>query len=502
MMVAPSVTVEQKISLAQLLPECAAEVAHINVEGLQLDSRAVGKGDLFFAVPGSQADGRLFIDSAIAQGAVAVLVEAKDQAEKITAHQQTPIIPVELLTEKISAIAGRFYHDPSAHLSIIGVTGTNGKTTTTQFIAQALSLMNVACGVMGTVGVGLSGSLIPLLNTTPNAIDVQRYLAQLLQKGAKAVAMEVSSHGLDQHRVDSVRFHTALFTNLSRDHLDYHVTMQAYGQAKAKLFLHAELQRAVINFDDDFGLTLASGISQKIPTYTYSVLSSKANIYAKNVILNEQGIRATVVTPWGEGELISPLLGQFNLSNLLGVLSVLCSYGYELNQILDVLSVLKPIVGRMQHLGGDDKPLVVVDYAHSPDALQNVLITLRAHCVGKLWCVFGCGGDRDTGKRPLMGSVSESYADVVVLTNDNPRFEESESIISQILEGIKNKNNIFIKSDRAEAIAFAIAQADVNDVILIAGKGHEQYQEIKDIKTPFSDVTHAQAALRIKGVTK
>jgi UDP-N-acetylmuramoyl-L-alanyl-D-glutamate--2,6-diaminopimelate ligase len=502
-MIASPIVTPQKISLAQLLPECAFDFAHIDVEGLQLDSRAVNKGDVFLALPGIHVDGRFYIDSAIAQGAAAVLVESKNEIEKITLHQQTPIIPVKSLTKKISAIAGDFYKNPSAHLSVIGVTGTNGKTTTTQFIAQALSLMNVTCGVMGTVGVGLPDALAPLSQTTPNAIDVQRYLAQLLQEGAKAVAMEVSSHGLDQHRVDGVQFHTALFTNLSRDHLDYHLTMEAYGQAKEKLFLHTELQRAVINFDDEFGLALATRIAPHIPTYTYSVLSSKADIYAKNTLFDERGIRATVVTPWGEGELISPLLGEFNLSNLLGVLSVLCSYGYELNQGLDVLSKLTSVVGRMQRLGGKDaQPLIIVDYAHTPDALRNVLTTLRDHCAGKLWCVFGCGGDRDMGKRSLMGSMSESYADVIIITDDNPRFEKSDKIISQILDGIKNKQDVVVKGNRAEAIAYAVACADVNDVVLIAGKGHEQYQEVSGIKTPFSDVIHAQAALEKRGTKK
>lgn len=501
-MIASSIVVSQKISLAQLLPECAVDFAHIDVEGLQLDSRAVNKGDVFFALPGLHVDGRLYIDSAIAQGAAAVLIESKNEIEKITLQEQTPIIPVKSLTEKISTIAGHFYHNPSANLSVIGVTGTNGKTTTTQFIAQALSLMNVTCGVMGTVGVGLLGALTPLSHTTPNAIDVQCYLAQLLKEGAKVVAMEVSSHGLDQHRVDGVQFHTAVFTNLSRDHLDYHQNMEAYGQAKEKLFLHTELQRAVINYDDEFGLTLAARISSKIPTYTYSVLSSKADIYAKNTFFDEQGIRTTVVTPWGEGELISPLLGQFNLSNLLSVLSVLCSYGYELNQGLDVLSKLTSVVGRMQRLGGDEQPLVIVDYAHTPDALRNVLATLRDHCAGKLWCVFGCGGDRDVGKRSLMGDISEAYADMIIITDDNPRFEESQKIINQILLGIKNQKNALIKANRAEAIAYAISQASADDVVLIAGKGHEQYQEVSGIKTPFSDVTHAQAALEKRGTKK
>lgn len=494
-MLTSSATVQQKISLTHLLSDYADLIPSVSVEGLQLDSRSVNKGDLFFALPGTKTDGRLFIDSAIAQGAVAVLVDEKNK-EEISYQQSIPIIKIKLLNEKISTIAGRFYHQPSAQLSVIGVTGTNGKTTTTQFIAQALSLMNVPCGVMGTLGVGLAGVLTPLSHTTPNAIDVQRYLAQLLQQGARAVAMEVSSHGLAQHRVDGVQFHTALFTNLSRDHLDYHVTMKDYGKAKERLFLHPELQRAVINFDDEFGLALAATLAQRIPTYTYSVSSNEANIFAKNTILNERGIRTTVVTPWGEGELISPLLGQFNLSNLLGVLCVLCSYGFELNQSLDALSKLTCVIGRMQRVGGDDQPLVVIDYAHSPDALQKVLTTLREHCAGKLWCVFGCGGDRDAGKRPIMGSVSETFADVVVLTSDNPRFEESEKIIEQIAIGIKNRNAVIVKANRAEAIVYAISHADVNDVILVAGKGHEPYQEIQGIKIPFSDVTHAQLALQ------
>lgn len=495
----PLLSAHQKMSLSSLLPECL-DGASIFVDGLQLDSRLIAKGDLFFALPGARADGRAFVNAAIDQGAVAVLTDKKNKDEKINNYKNIPIIPIDSLAEKISEIAARFYQEPSAHLSVIGVTGTNGKTTTSQFIAEALSLMGMSSGVIGTLGVGLFGALAPSSHTTPSAIDVQRYLAQLLQQGAKAVVMEVSSHGLDQHRVDAVQFHTALFTNLTRDHLDYHLTMQAYGQAKEKLFLHSELQRAVINFDDEFGKVLAEKTAHHIPTYTYSLLSSKADIYAKNVTFDAQGIRATIVTPWGEGELMSSLLGRFNLSNLLGVLSVLCSYGYELNQSLDVLSRLSPVAGRMQRLGGGHQPLVVIDYAHSPDALQNVLTTLREHCHGKLWCVFGCGGDRDAGKRPLMGAISELFADVVVITDDNPRFEDARKIVDAILAGIKNQTTVKVEQDRGRAIHYAIAEASADDVILIAGKGHEQYQELQGVKTPFSDLTHAQAALHDRGM--
>lgn len=486
--------VSQKTSLSYLLPE-RSDLPSIVISGLQLDSRMVSEGDLFFALPGAHVDGRSFIDAAIAQGAVAVLVDQQYEDNSIKKYNHVPLISVDHLNEKVSEIAARFFQQPSDHLSVIGVTGTNGKTTTSQFIAEALSLMGITSGVIGTIGIGLFGALSPSSHTTPNAIDVQRHLAQLLKQGAKAVVMEVSSHGLDQHRVDAVKFHTALFTNLTRDHLDYHITMDAYGKAKEKLFLHTELQRAVINFDDDFGKALAQRTAQHIPTYTYSTSSSEADISAKHIIFNEQGIRATIVTPWGEGELISSLLGRFNLSNLLGVLSVLCSYGYELNQSLDVISRLSPVLGRMQRLGGGNKPLVVVDYAHTPDALQNVITTLREQCHGKIWCVFGCGGDRDVGKRSLMGSIGGRYADYVVITDDNPRFEDSKKIIEDVLLGIKNKEKITVNKNREEAINYAIAHAAVVDVVLIAGKGHETYQDIQGIKNPFSDVICAQKAL-------
>lgn len=490
-----------KPSLSSLLLDFNVEAPSIFVEGLQLDSRAIKKGDLFFALKGTKTDGRQFIDTAIDQGAVAVLIEPTSEDERIVYFKDIPIIPVPFLAKKISTIASRFYHQPSAHLSVLGVTGTNGKTTTSQFIAQALSMLGVTCGVIGTIGVGLIGKLVSSTHTTPSAIEVQRLLAELLQQGAKAVVMEVSSHGLDQYRVESVNFHTALFTNLTRDHLDYHVTMEAYGAAKEKLFLHPELQRAVINFDDQFGQTLAKKISMQIPTYTYSTLSNDADISAHNIVFDEQGVRATVKTPWGEGALISPLLGRFNLSNLLGVLSVLCSYGYELNKILDVLSQLQSVVGRMQRLGGGAQPLIVIDYAHTPDALKNVLLTLREHCRGKLYCVFGCGGNRDEGKRALMGAISEQYADNIILTNDNPRLEASEIIIGAILSGIKNQDMVAIEPNRQEAIYMAIKKATANDVILIAGKGHEQYQEIGTSKIPFSDFECAKNALHDWGVT-
>lgn len=497
----PVVSTASKQPLTYLLPDCSEKFASIFIDGLTLDSRDVKAGDLFFALPGAHVSGRSFVDAAITQGAVAVLVE-QQQDECVEIRHQVPIIPVTHLKEKMSDIAGRFYNHPSKQLSVLGVTGTNGKTTTSQFIAEALSLMGVTCGVIGTVGIGLVGSLTPSSHTTPHAIDVQRFLAQLLQQGAKAVVMEVSSHGLDQHRVESIQFHTALFTNLTRDHLDYHLTMDAYGQAKAKLFLRTELKRAVINFDDAFGKVLAEKTADHIPTYTYSLVSQKADITAKNIVFNEQGIRAIITTPWGEGELISSLLGRFNLSNLLGVLSVLCSYGYELNQSLSVLSRLHSVAGRMQRLGGDHQPLVVVDYAHSPDALQNVLITLREHCRGQLWCVFGCGGDRDAGKRSLMGEISALYADKVIITDDNPRFESSQKIIDAILSGIKNKKGIIVEANRSSAIEYAIAQASVNDVILIAGKGHEDYQESQGVKKPFNDITQAKIALHKRGLTQ
>jgi len=475
------------IALSKLIDSIPAET---EISGLALDSRLVKPGDLFFAFQGSQVDGKLFIAEAMQKGASAVLVDA----DHLVAMQDTPIFFVENLRKKIGDIAAKFYHYPSQKMQMIGVTGTNGKTSCTHFIACALKQLNKACGVVGTLGSGLYGQPFIDTLTTPDPVTLQKTLADFLQKKASHVAMEVSSHSLDQDRIVGIHFAVALFTNLTRDHLDYHGTMEAYGRAKQKLFENFLVDHAVVNYDDAFGRHLLDVVANK-SAFAYSLNPQKIKtplIYAKNITLDLHGIRATVVTPWGEGELHSQLVGQFNLSNLLGVLTTLCLLDIPLATVLQCLSHLRPVPGRMQTLGGGEHPVAVVDYSHTPDSLEKALSTLRENCQGKLYCVFGCGGDRDRGKRPVMAKIAESFADEVILTDDNPRFEDPAQIFQEVMAGFNDTTKVIAIHDRAKAITSTLAKAKKGDCVLIAGKGAEMYQIIKDEKRYFSDVKVVQ----------
>lgn len=477
--------------LNQLLP--AAESA-VLVRELTLDSRKVRPGDLFLAVPGTQQDGRVHIADAIARGAAAVAYEAEGAAEM---HAESAVlVPVKGLAGQLSAIAGRFYGEPSRALHLVGVTGTNGKTSVSQLLAQALDLLGQPCGIVGTLGNGFYGALEQSKHTTPDPVGVQFTLATLKQAGARAVAMEVSSHGLDQGRVAALEFDVAVFTNLSRDHLDYHGSMEAYGAAKAKLFAWANLRCRVINLDDAFGRELAAQTHES-RLIGYSLERSEAYLYCRDAQFDDHGVRAHLVTPRGEGVLRSNLLGRFNLSNLLAVVGALLGMDYALDEILKVLPQLQGPAGRMQRLGGGDKPLVVVDYAHTPDALEKVLEAMRPHVEGRLLCLFGCGGDRDRGKRPLMAAVAERLADEVWVTDDNPRTETPAQIIEDIRAGFSAPENVQFIHGRGDAIARLIAQAAASDVLVLAGKGHEDYQEIMGVRQPFSDLSEANKALAI-----
>lgn len=488
-----------------------AELTALRVSGLQLDSRKLEPGDLFMAYPGLHSDGRHYLAQAKTAGAVAALVES--EGFSTMAETPLPVIAINDLAHKVSAIAGRFYADPSANLPVIGITGTNGKTTCTQLLAQLFTRLGKSAGVIGTLGYGLlpsteactQSSLTDTGLTTPDAVSVQGIVAGLLDAGAEVVAMEVSSHSLDQGRVEGLHFSTAVFTNLSQDHLDYHQTMTAYQRAKAGLFKAPGLKTAIVNCDDAAGRAIIDELAAtgKPRCYSYSCAQSEADIYAAVPTFGMQGLRAQLTTPWGDGELCSHLQGDFNLSNLLAVIGVACAEGYALADVLAAIAQLKPVPGRLEVVDAQVLPVVVVDYAHTADALEKALAALRPACRGRLWCVFGCGGDRDQGKRPMMGAIAAELADQLVITSDNPRSEDARAIIDAVLEGVPDlvskTDQLQVFIDRRAAIHFAVSNAAEQDVVLIAGKGHEDYQLVNDQHLPFNDVAEARLALRERG---
>jgi UDP-N-acetylmuramoyl-L-alanyl-D-glutamate--2,6-diaminopimelate ligase len=447
---------------------------------LTLDSRTVKPGSLFLAVPGARTDGRQYIAGALARGAAAVLYEADGFEPDAYA---AAAIGVKGLRQQIGAIADRFYGSPSRKLKVVGVTGTNGKTTTTHLLAQVLDAPARRCGLIGTLGCGFPGALDPSLHTTPDAIRVHQLMAELVKAGARTVCMEVSSHALDQARVAGVAFDIAVFTNLTRDHLDYHGDMQAYAAAKARLFDFPHLEAAVINADDSFGRELIARARGRVRAVSFGLQAGE--VHALAVQPAPDGLTLTVATPQGEATFSSPLLGRFNAANLLAVLAVLLVAGMPLAEAAAALAQARPVAGRMERFGGDAQPLVVVDYAHTPDALEKALAALREHTAGRLVCVFGCGGDRDRGKRPQMGAIAETLADIVIVTSDNPRHELPMAIINEIVAGMRSTPTVV--TDRAHAIRAALAEARTGDTVLVAGKGHEDYQQVGDRRLPYSD---------------
>ncbi len=466
----------------------------VPVAGMTADSRRVRPGDVFLAFPGERSDGRAFIAQAIAAGAAAVLYEPEGFAWR--AEWTLPRAALPGLRRRSAELAAEAFGHPSRELRVAGVTGTNGKTSCTHWIAQSLGRVGTPCAVIGTLGNGFPGVLEPASHTTPDAVSLQGELRRLADGGADAVAMEVSSHGLDQGRVEGVRFHTALFTNLTRDHLDYHGDMAAYGAAKAKLFSWPGLANAVINLDDAFGRALVAGLDRsRTRVLGYGV--GQGDIAAHAVDLSTRGLSLEIRTPWGAARLRSRLLGGFNVSNLLGSLGVLLASDVALDAAADALCEVEPVAGRMQLVRVPGRPLVVVDYAHTPDALEKVLETLRelvGHDAGaRLLCVFGCGGDRDPGKRPIMGEIATRLADFAIVTSDNPRSEDPLAIIEQVVAGARA--NHAVEPDRAAAIARAVREAGPRDVVLVAGKGHERTQEIAGVRHPFDDVAVSRAAL-------
>ena len=468
----------------------AGALGDLRICGLSLDSRQVRPGEAFVALHGTRTHGIAFAAEAVARGAALVLAEAPAVAGFTPG---VPVLWIDDLHARLGEIAARFYDHPSRTLRVVGITGTNGKTSTVQLITQALARLGHTAASIGTLGAGLYGALDEGERTTPDAISVQRLLARFRDQGATHVAMEVSSHALQQGRVGAVAFEVAAFTNLTRDHLDYHGTMEAYGAAKARLFAWPGLKAAAINVDDAFGRVLADRLPAGVRALRTSVMG-EADVSAEAIVTSAEGLAFEITTPWGAHAIRSALLGRFNVANLLAVVACLGALGEPFARIVEVIQTLAPVNGRMNRLGGDGRhPLVVVDYAHTPDALEQALAALRAHCAGRLICVFGCGGERDAGKRPQMGAIAERLADVAIVTDDNPRGEDGDAIVAQIRAGMQR--SAMVERDRAGAIGMAIAQAGADDVVLIAGKGHETYQEGAAGKRPFDDLAVARAAL-------
>jgi UDP-N-acetylmuramoyl-L-alanyl-D-glutamate--2,6-diaminopimelate ligase len=499
--------IAQPLELSELMHGLVEVTSPMDCEihGIALDSRALVRGDLFLACAGHHQHGLAFAEQAVAQGAAAIVWEQdKDQSASFAAGLSSlsiPVIPLPGLSQWVSHISGRFYGHPSRKITLYGITGTNGKTSVCQLLAQALSA-ELACGVIGTLGAGFPDRLKATGMTTPDGATLQRLLAELYQQGAGAIAMEVSSHALDQSRVADLFFDTAIFTNLSRDHFDYHGSLENYGDAKGQLFQMPDLQCAVINLDDPFGQTLIRGLKEGVKVIGYGLNIDAVTtggiadwVCATHVALLPQGLRIHVVTPNEEAELNSPLLGAFNASNLLAVLAVLLHRGWSLKKAIAQLSNLSTVPGRMALFGGGDNPAVVVDYAHTPDALEKALMAAREHCPGRLFVVFGCGGDRDRGKRPIMGELAARLADVCYLTDDNPRSESSAHIIEQIRAGIPETQQVEIISNRRDAIDHAVNAAVSGDLVLVAGKGHETYQLMGDQVLYFDDREVVREAL-------
>jgi UDP-N-acetylmuramoyl-L-alanyl-D-glutamate--2,6-diaminopimelate ligase len=499
------------ISLVNLLPEIdLGNAASILVRNLCLDSRQLEAGDAFIALAGVKVDGRDFIAKAVELGAVAILVEADKNWQGIDWLGDVPVIAIENLPARVSQIAGNFFEQPSKKIHLIGITGTNGKTTCTLLAAQLLANLQQKSAVIGTIGYGLldTNSIAPLAQqiglltstglTTPDPVTLQRLLAELHQQGTVSAAIEVSSHSLQQKRVAGLQFETAVFTNLTQDHLDYHGDLVTYGNVKAQLLQMPGLRTAIINLDDAWAASLQSLAPSTVNVLGYST-EKTADICATNIELHPAGIRAHVASPWGEADIDMPLLGKFNLSNLLSVIAAVGAQGFTLEQMLPFINQLEPAPGRMQLITVDQAAQeiqVIVDYAHTPDALDNTLRAIHQHKAGRVWTVFGCGGDRDRSKRPQMGKIAERFSDYVIVTNDNPRSEDPATIAAEIVRGMNNPSGCLVIADRAQAIDFAIQQAKAGDIVLIAGKGHEDYQIFATQTLPFSDSKHARISLQ------
>jgi UDP-N-acetylmuramoyl-L-alanyl-D-glutamate--2,6-diaminopimelate ligase len=480
-------------ALADLLDEATGAIGAIRVGGVQFDSRQVRPGDVFLALPGDVHDGRNYLAQAREAGAAALVVERGLTDTQRAAAADLPLLEVSRLSGLVGVIADRFYGHPSRDMDVVGITGTNGKTTTSRLLAQLLRRQFDHCGVIGTLGATLDNGVGEALNTTPDALSLQRQLAEWRDAGVTRAVLEVSSHSLVQGRVNGLQFSTAVFTNLTHDHLDYHGDMDSYGLAKARLFYSPGLRTAIINADDPFGRELAHSLDASVQCLRYSLQGNEAEISAAEVDYRAGGLEAYITTPWGSGVVHSPLAGDFNLANLLAAIAAACVEGVPFANALEAVPGLHGVAGRMEYITSESELQLVVDYAHTPDALEQALKALRAHTAGKLICVFGCGGDRDAAKRPVMGRVASELADRVILTSDNPRGEPALDIIADIEAGLVSAAEI--EPDRAAAIALAVATAAPGDCVLVAGKGHESYQQIGARRLPFSDAAHIRLAL-------
>ncbi len=498
------------MTMLPLLPSVHDAVAWLRdrVTGtLQTDSRHIRPGDGFIAWPGSATDGRAHIGDALTRGAVACLVE--HEGAEAFALQGLPVAALHGLKAATGLIAADWFDQPTQRLDVLAVTGTNGKTSTSWWLAEALNVLSKnelvaqgGCALVGTLGIGMPPALASTGMTTPDPVRLQRAFQQFTDAGRTACAIEASSIGLAEHRMAGTRIRVALFTNFTQDHLDYHTSMAAYWQAKSMLFDWPGLQAAVVNIDDARGSELHAALTGRMLDLWSVSITGPARLAARDIGMGDGGLRFTVVEGIHSHVLQTRVIGLYNVSNLLGVLAALRALGVPLQQALYACAQLTPVPGRMEQIHHPGQPLVAVDYAHTPDALDKALQALRpiAHeRGGQLWCVFGCGGDRDAGKRPLMGAVAQHHADRVVVTSDNPRSEDPSAILHQILQGTIASNTVSAEPDRAAAIARAIAEAAPADVVLIAGKGHEDTQETAGVRLPFSDMAHAQNALQARG---
>ncbi|MGY6397700.1 UDP-N-acetylmuramoyl-L-alanyl-D-glutamate--2,6-diaminopimelate ligase [Vibrio parahaemolyticus] len=473
-------------------------LASVLVSELELDSRKVQPGTTFVALVGHVVDGRKFIASAIEKGANAVIAQSCD----VKAHgtidiiDDIPVVYLDALDKCLSEIAGQLYTYPD--MKLIGVTGTNGKTTITQLIAQWIGLVGSKAAVMGTTGNGFLDDLKEAANTTGNAVEIQHTLAALAEHQAQYTALEVSSHGLIQGRVKSLSFAAGVFTNLSRDHLDYHGTMEEYANAKLTLFTQHQCDQAIINVDDEVGAAWAKQLTNAIAVSLAPTTEFEHALWASQVAYAESGITIRFDGQFGEGTLHAPLIGEFNAANLMLAFATLLSLGFDKSDLLATAAQLQPVLGRMELFQAENRAKVVVDYAHTPDALEKALQALRVHCDGQLWAIFGCGGDRDAGKRPMMAEIAERLGDKVVLTDDNPRSEDPVLIVKDMLAGLSKPAEAIVQHDRFKALSYALENAAPQDIILLAGKGHEDYQIRNGETIHYSD---RESAMQLLGLS-
>ncbi|HSW13699.1 MAG TPA: UDP-N-acetylmuramoyl-L-alanyl-D-glutamate--2,6-diaminopimelate ligase [Solimonas sp.] len=475
-----------------------ADAPDAEISGVEMDSRRVSHGDLFLACQGQGSHGLVYAEQALEQGAAAIAWEpAQGWVAPMAA---VPVIAVEQLSRQAGEIAARYYGHPTRHLFTVGITGTDGKTSTAHLVAQALERLGRPCTYVGTLGTGRIGHIATGDHTTPDPISLQRVLAHQRELGVEACAMEVSSHALDQARVAGIEFDVAVLTNISRDHLDYHGTVEHYAAAKRRLFERGGLRAVVLNRDDARGAAWADELEGQHAVTRYGLDGEQptqgAYVIGRGLRLHERGIELQVDSSWGSATLHSRLLGRFNACNLLAALAAVLHAGFTLEQAVAALAEAVTVPGRMEAFRGAASPaLVVVDYAHTPGALAAALAAARAHTPGTLWCVFGCGGDRDRGKRPLMGAAAAAHADRVIVTDDNPRSEDPAAIIAEIRAGMPAENNIRVIHSRTEAIGAAVREAGAGDTVLVAGKGHEDYQIYGAERRHYSDRAHVAQIL-------